>query len=531
MNMIMVCLDCITFKNKAMRRGKPHQQIYRPGSGPLRKSVNEMEENDMNVKHRHMNESNYDFKSNRKRDDDRNHDSENLNSSGYGGMDPRRRHKKPEQQIYVPKPVAQAMAEREVHHISTNDKASSASMTNLNKNYNFDTDHHRNHRKTDQRNGNMSHYNNGSADRSNNSYSKSKRFSANRRLGLEHLEHGGGNDTDSRVDRRHGGRHRDRDSRQASEPRILGPQPNMNNRVRDTRSVEPAGNSVVMHNYEGNKIQAKPPSGRRHSTICLETGKPHKPIPNLDSLPPRFRRKYLQENNIDPSTYPGVLDDTWDGSSVTFQGSDNSQRPPHAFSQQNLTYPQMENRPSGPVPSYVNAFLPHHENHMTPAQAPPPPVWSYTIPDTRIRGRGRFRPETPEQFVNPMMRSLTPDRAIILSPSNSRPCTPPPFAHRNKSLDNINTLDNSRPRTPVPVQDNKINLSVARVVAELPEKNIDTMVEKLEISSPTSPSTKTANSNPVQEGPNEILVIIAFVLLLLHSIKISSFVSFNNVSV
>lgn len=438
-----------------MRRNKPQQQIYRPGSGPLRKSGgHETDDADfsMNARPPQINNDVQKYSnnssSNRKKVDHsssfRNNNSENVNITNQAdnGMDSRRKPKKPEQPIYVPKPVAQAQAEREY---STNDRLSSArSMPNVNRN---NGDHHQSHRRTDQRNGNIHNSHNGSVERLSTG-PKSKRFSANRKPngGDGHSDHYG--DGDSRhlspvaEQRLRYAANRDR---QASEPRAMAPAAPMN-RVRDTRSVEPAGNgnNNGHSHYQSGKIQAKPPSGRRHSTIGLESGKMHKQMmPNLDKLPPRFRNKYMLENNIDPSTYQAP-EDTWDGSSVTFRGSDNNS---HASTYSG--YNQPDTRPNyRPTPQY-SATLPHQHHHSQPDTSyQPPAVWSYTIPNTRVRGRGRLRPEVTDNTQ--VLRSLTPDRIMLLSPCNSRPCTPPPFGQRNKSIENINSAGDARSQTPTP---------------------------------------------------------------------------------
>lgn len=64
-------------------------------------------------------------------------------------------------------------------------------------------------------------------------------------------------------------------------------------------------------NNNSEKMQAKPPSGRRHSTTGNYHYNQHK---NLDHLPPRLRRKYLEENGLSE-------DSSWDGSSTVFQAS------------------------------------------------------------------------------------------------------------------------------------------------------------------------------------------------------------------
>ncbi|XP_044271255.1 telomerase-binding protein EST1A isoform X2 [Tribolium madens] len=298
-----------------MKRGKPQQEIYRPGSGPLRKSNTGNEESDPDL---------------------------NLKPKPYAHDDkykpetitePQRKPRKPEQMLYVPRAVANA---REMSQ---------------------DNDRHT-------LNGN---YDDKFAPRS-------KRYS-NRR-------HGGGESD-----------HEWRQMRQGSEPRGV---PNgAHSRMRDTRSVEPSG--PPPRNYE--KSHTKPPSGRRHSTIGLESDKrpPHKSI-NVDKLPPRFRRKMLEDNKLNQ----GVEDD-WNGASLTFQGSSNY-------------------HPVGGY--YPNTNQNYYQN-----------VGYCTLPN-RHRGRGRLHQEGE-------YRSRTPDLGIS-SPCNSRPPTPP--YGRTKSNDNLNRVD--RPASP-----------------------------------------------------------------------------------
>ncbi|GAB0093491.1 hypothetical protein DMENIID0001_086370 [Sergentomyia squamirostris] len=132
-----------------------------------------------------------------------------------------------------------------------------------------------------------------------------------------------------------------RQMRQASEPRVV-PQslPNYyhGSKERDTRSVEP---SIVVR--EQNK---KPPSGRRNSgtvdkppAITASAAALSRLPANIESLPPRFQRKYLQENGLPldffsqppPPTPPpptvmpphppaSAYENDWDGKSVVFSG-------------------------------------------------------------------------------------------------------------------------------------------------------------------------------------------------------------------
>ncbi|KAJ8970512.1 hypothetical protein NQ314_001188 [Rhamnusium bicolor] len=365
-----------------MRRGKPLQQIYRPGSGPLRKSnigIEESESDTNIVINSRQNQSKHLLPN-----DDLRHKSEGSSprdkitdidstTSRLGDIslskDTTRRQKKPEQMLYVPRPVAQA---RELN-----------SSQDFNRN------------SFTQSNGNE------------------RKFDPNDKFG--------NNRTKRYVDRKRGDVddfHEEWPSgyrpRQGSEPRGVnnGSGPNWHTpRERDTRSVEPSG--VSNRNYANEKIQSKPPSGRRHSTIGLEQDKRHKV--NLDNLPPRFRRKFLGETTPTP-------EETWDGSSLTFQGHSNqsSSLKNPSFHQMGATY--------NTLPSNQNL---HNQNIINSGY--------HTLP-TRPRGRGRLQ----QDYDNPpghMYNAATPDR--IRSPCNSRPPTPPLSGNRRTD---------SRPQTPINFQ-------------------------------------------------------------------------------
>ncbi|XP_059614016.1 telomerase-binding protein EST1A isoform X2 [Phlebotomus argentipes] len=158
-----------------------------------------------------------------------------------------------------------------------------------------------------------------------------------------------------------------RQVRQASEPRVV-PQslPNYYHgaKERDTRSVEP--NLAVR---EPNK---KPPSGRRNSAAAEKA--PIGPItrlpPNIESLPPRFQKKYLQENGLPldllnpaPPTHANPPPETndWDGRSIVFCGG----------------------------------------NHQTPNAS----NWSQTLPMPPRGGRGRQRKDSDVTLDNTRSRS------------------------------------------------------------------------------------------------------------------------------
>lgn len=318
--------------NCAMRRWKPQQQIYRPGSGPLRKSGQQDEteqDTNTNTKPDRKQGNNQRLKRNEELHSSR----QSCNSENDSG-ETQKRQKKPEQQLYVPKPIAQAMAERDNYN-----------RKNKNENWN------RNDRPK-----------------------SSRCFTRN-----EYHSHNG-----SLQDRLNVNKNYDRDMRQGSEPRNIRPHTVHTERIRDTRSVEP-GNP----NRQNDKLQCKPPSGRRHS---INEDKPPK---NLDNLPPRFRNKYLANNNRLENNITPVPEDTWDGNSLTFKNCGNN------F--------QVQNRPPGPIPSYVSNY---QQMHQVPVS------WSNTVPNPRYRGRGRLR----QDFYDPTNLNNVGYNSPTYS--NSRPATP-----------------------------------------------------------------------------------------------------------
>lgn len=244
-----------------MRRGKPVQEIYRPGSGPLRKSNTEIEESEPDIILKH------------------NRPKPNQNDPGYSPTlvethNQPRKPRKPEQELYVPRPVANA---REMSQ-QDNDRQN---------NGNYDNDRFK---------------------------TNSKRYSNRKR---------GGSNENSEYNEWRDKPTNNRQFRQGSEPR------NVSNgqRMRDTRSVEPS-NAPPIRNFN-EKGYSKPPSGRRHSTIGLEGDKRHKPL-NVEKLPPRLRKKLLEEGKFGGQP----IEDNWNGASLTFQGSSN-QNHPHNYPQYN----------------------------------------------------------------------------------------------------------------------------------------------------------------------------------------------------
>lgn len=230
-----------------MKRGKPPQQIYRPGSGPLRKSTPgpEETESDSNLltssrqnNHKGSFQGNGNFRSEGSSPKEKIPDVDGMTEK-VGDMNIRdtgKRTRKPEQQLYVPRAVQQARSD---------DSKIDHSCQHVNGNYE-------------------------------NHPGRSKRYSHRRR------------DSDLHDDRRapsplH------RNMRQGSESRAHYGNSNWG-KTRDTKSVEPNYLPNRNYNTEREKWHSKPPSGRRHSTIGMENEKKIK-IPNLELLPPRLRKR------------------------------------------------------------------------------------------------------------------------------------------------------------------------------------------------------------------------------------------------
>ncbi|XP_076233282.1 telomerase-binding protein EST1A [Calliopsis andreniformis] len=407
-------------KDKSMgMRGagnRASQALYRPGSGPLRKSgrptddldnenISQEKPKPSSVQHR-LKQSQFNRSNQTQNSPPSSHIenvTEKLNdlninyrtttnteqaqgSSQNSNMgDSRKKSKKPEQPLYVPKKVKEALAEQDISNRSPNQGG-------------WDQDQEREHSEDRDSHSNRSHKSDshrnrsgGHGGRDNDSRSKSrddhgKRYSGNRRNrhGNENEEHWR---SDSPSSSRGYGNRKDnsREVRQGSEPLFVTTNHiNDFNRTRDTRSVEPAGHPE--------KFQGKPPTGK--------WGGAKDNLPKnikIEHLPPRLQKKYLMDNGfIPPATQPSSLsEDVWNGSSVTFQGSSNYNYPPamqHSQTMQNLP-------PSGPLP--------------------PQTSWSNTVP-ARSRGRGRLRPEEIESSTN-IFRSVTPDQ---YSAPSSRSHTP-----------------------------------------------------------------------------------------------------------
>ncbi|XP_076627373.1 telomerase-binding protein EST1A isoform X3 [Colletes latitarsis] len=466
-------------RSMGMRGGgnRASQALYRPGSGPLRKSGRSVDDLDnenisqekpksSSVQHRlkqsQLNRSNQmlnSLPSSQVENVTEKLNDLNINyrtttnieqipssSQNSNSGDLRKKTKKPEQQLYIPKKVKEALAEQDSSNRSPNQRCWDRDRDrdrdrDQDRELSEDRDSHsnRSHKSDSHRNRSSGH-----SKRDNESGSKSrddhgKRYSGNRRN-----RHGNENDerwrSDSPLSNRGYGNRKDnsREVRQGSEPLFV----TMNhvndfNRTRDTRSVEPAGHP--------DKFQGKPPSGK--------WGNAKDSLPKnikIEHLPPRFQKKYLIDNGLPlPSTNSLPPEDAWNGSSITFQGSSNYNYPPvmqHSQTMQNLP-------PSGPLP--------------------PQPSWSNTV-SARSRGRGRLRPEelesptnifrcvTPDQYSAPSSRSHTPSQEYMqrfydrrgsnstmytsmesLSRADTSLMPPPPAVSPITSVSNVNKRQTS----------------------------------------------------------------------------------------
>lgn len=255
-----------------MRRGKPQQQIYRPGSGPLKKSTpgpeetesdtnllaNTRQNNNSKTSAQTNNGGKFKSEGSSPKDQRTAADVESM-AEKMGDMSVRdggKRNRKPEQPLYVPRAVQQA--------------------------------------RTDDRSDQNYQHVNGNYENNPNSRS-SKRYSHRRRDSDSYDERRAHSPMHHQHHHHHHHPHQSnaRNARQGSESRAqhLG---NSNwGRMRDTKSVEPNYLPNRNYNAEREKVHSKPPSGRRHSTIGMENEKKMK-IPNLELLPPRLRKRCVK---------------------------------------------------------------------------------------------------------------------------------------------------------------------------------------------------------------------------------------------
>ncbi|XP_020710640.2 telomerase-binding protein EST1A isoform X1 [Athalia rosae] len=420
-------------RSTVMRGGAsraPPQEIYRPGSGPLRKSGPSSDDFDSEnnpqdkpkLPSHHYRPKQQQFNNPHTMQNDvpspqivylsdkindmrlkyRNNTNDQSHASSTNnhlGGDSRKKNKKPEQPLYVPKKVKESLAEREVANRSPVHVAWERERERE-ENRDWDTHSNRSHRNESHQNRTGSYcHGAGGGSRGSGRDDHGRRGGGNRRnRNTSECEERWRAESPSLA--RNYGNRRDnhREIRQGSEPLIVSPTGTGDpNRTRDTRSVEPIGYPE--------KFQGKPPSGRRGSSKNNSMLR----MSNFDLLPPRLQKKFLDKNGLIPvqNSYIGTTseDTQWDGSTVTYQGTSGYNYSPvihHSQTMQHLP-------PTGSLPPQQN--------------------WSNTIP-ARTRGRGRLRPEEMDNQA-PMFRSVTPDQ---FSAPNSRPQTPTQ-EYMNRSYD------------------------------------------------------------------------------------------------
>lgn len=230
---------------KEYRRNKPQQKFYKPGSGPLRRSSYGLDvKADYYGSQNSVNEDSLTESYNK----------EHLNS----------RHKKPEQQLYVPKSG----------------------------DFGFDVERHN---KASMRSDNSSQFNKRMSSRQETSGFNSgagsySRGSSRRDRSFGENKYKDGANNDINFNRHY---------RPVSETRSISPahclqEKNSVDRNRDSRSMETsAGRHMAGAGGGGG---GKPPSGRRNSAgYSSDTSRP-KYMVNLDNIPPRFRKKFLEQS-------------------------------------------------------------------------------------------------------------------------------------------------------------------------------------------------------------------------------------------
>lgn len=390
------------------RRGnnRPQQALYIPGCGPLRKSDTTEEETTMSKPVKNIAAS----RMNRFRQEEFSRtipESVNEQLQDKPEQGDRKRNRKPEQQIYVPTPVAKARQESEkkvqIEQEIIKNERSNKDRYDKKEKERFRNDY------MDRNDHNLNGSHNQEHDRHSH---RNKRYSSKRK----------GND--SQDEWRNASPNRT--YRQGSEPR---PQQQSWDRVRDTRSVEPAHASrAYQHEIQSrNPPNAKPPSGRRHSTIGVEPDKRQKPQIKLDNLPPRLRKKRLEEAGLLACNQ--VPEESWDGSSITFQGTTQNSKGNALQSNQHVS---ANNR-----------------------------IYN-TLPNNRPRGRGRINMDYGNIGNKPGMlpyRPATPDKFSSHSSSNSTPTLS--HSSRTRSNESLNRGD-SRSQTPVNNRKDDYNYNSSR---------------------------------------------------------------------
>ncbi|XP_044755444.1 telomerase-binding protein EST1A [Coccinella septempunctata] len=390
-----------------MKPYKPQQRYYTPGCGALRRANNGIEESESDTNlivnsKENRNQSHIDTKFRSEGNTPRNtsHHADDMMDkfNDLSFKDTPKKNRKPDIELYVPRILAQN---------KRSDQENGASRSQKRDNYSQERD---NIGDTDRNsfgraNGNEKRFESHSNDRFNTN--KSKRYSSNRRRGSEQKEF---NDEWSERN------NQSRQMRQGSEPRNsdnFTREPNNWQRMRDTRSMEhsrpPVSNSYS--NYGDKSYPSKPPSGRRNSAID-----------KINELPPRFKKKMLEEGKLKNIN---LQEDGWDGSSsITFQNT----------SSHHKNYSSLEDYQPGPG-SY--ATLPN--SHNTQSNFVPGHNYGFSTLPARSRGRGRLNYD--QYDYGSVGRSID-----NRSPCHSRPSTPQSVG--GSFRDDTFGRPTSRPQTP-----------------------------------------------------------------------------------
>lgn len=322
---------------KEYRRNKPQQKFYKPGSGPLRRSCYGLDTK--------MDSNEIDNGSRRYRTHYGSHYSVNDDmSDAYSekSVSSNRQHnKKHDQQLYVP---------RSGEYFSDNDRQSKASRR-------YDSSSH-NHRK------NLNNLNTHSL---NCDIPDSRSGIKRDRSYGEYLSKDGSN-TNVNYNRHY---------RQASETRSISP----THSVQEKKTTYHNRDSRSMETTSGRQMTSKggkPPSGRRNSAGYMSDNPRHKYMVNIDNVPPRFRKKFLEHSGY--NSFDNVDQLHGDKSSHSLQSNYND--------------------------SYIHT---HHSASN----------WSQTLPS---RGRGRLRDNEnfdKEKFIDNYLRNTDAHSSSRSNYSNS----------------------------------------------------------------------------------------------------------------
>lgn len=324
---------------KDYKKIKPQQKLYKPGSGPLRRSRYGLD----------ARMDSYDL-DNGPRGKDSYYGSQHSINGEDSNVPCREtaniRPRKPEQQHYVPRT---GDSDIDKHH-KTTFKCDNSSQYNCKRN----------------------------PDRQDNLGSVGGTGSYSKDTGKNfHYKEGSNNDVNY-----------NRHYRQGSEVRSISPAYGFN----DQKSLERNRDSKSMETWAGrHKSGGKPPSGRRNSSGFPSDSRP-KHIINLDNLPPRFRKKYLEQSGH--QSFDSVDQLTKDH-----------------YSNNDMT----QSLNSGP---YYN---PSNTN------------WSQTLPS---RGRGRLRDNEHfdrEKFITTYLKNYEVQNSRKSTPSNSYMNLYEPVEVENKS--------------------------------------------------------------------------------------------------